>query len=174
VADRAHAAGAFHDRQRGLERPVLDQLLQPAMREEEAGVEVQHALPHRREAKVPGLDDPRVDGADRQLVDTLAVDFERDVVPVAGRRSDIGRHVLAERVIAGRPAFVEHQAARVGVSDRHDPQEVLALALIPQCGRHDARDARVRRVGKRQVSPQAQSTADGGEDHLDGQPVAAD
>ena len=100
VGDRADAAGALHDRQRRGERAALDQLLEPAMHEEEPGVEVEDALADRREAEVAGLDDAGVDRADRELVDALAVDLERDEVALGVGWPDARRDVLAERVVA--------------------------------------------------------------------------
>ncbi len=119
------------------ERATLDELLEAAMDEEESRVEVEDPLADRREAEVAGLDDPGVDRADRELVDALAVDLERHEAPLGVGRPDVGRDVLAERVVAARPALVEDEPTRVGVADRDDPEQVARLALVPVRGRDE-------------------------------------
>ncbi len=81
--------------------------------------------------KWPGSMIAGVDRADRELVDALAVDLERDEVAVRLGRPDAGRDVLAQRVVAARPALVEDEPARVGVADGDDPEQVARLALVP-------------------------------------------
>ena len=72
VRDRADAADTLGDVERVERREPLHALLQPAMRVEQARVEVEHGLADRREAEVARLDDAGVDRADRDLEDALA------------------------------------------------------------------------------------------------------
>jgi hypothetical protein len=140
VGDRADAAGPLDQRGGRHERAPLDELLETAVDEEEPRIQVEHALANRREPEVARLDDPGVDGADGELVDALPVDLERHEVTIARGRPDTGLHVLAEGVVAPRPALVEHEATRVRVPDWHDPQQVTGLALVPMRGRNERGD----------------------------------
>ena len=108
------------------------------MGEEEPGVEVQHPFPHRRKAEMARFDDPGMDRANRKLIDALAVRLERDVAPIAERWRNAGRHVLAQRVVALRPAFVEDEPARIRVAQRDQPEQVLRFTLIPARGGYEA------------------------------------
>ena len=175
MGDRAHAAGALHDRQRCAEGAALDQLLETAMDEAQPSVEVEDALADRREAEVAGLDDAGMDRADRELVDAFAVDLKRDEMAIGLGRPDIAWDVLAEWVVAARPALVEDKPAWIWMTDRHDPEQVLRLTLVPVGRWHERADRRVRRLAERQRDPQPGETAvRSGHDRFDRQTLAAD
>ena len=76
VRDRADPADPFGDVERIERREPLHPLLQPAMRVEQARVEMEHGLADRREAEVTRLDDAGVDRPDRNLEDALALGDE--------------------------------------------------------------------------------------------------
>ena len=107
VRDRADSADTLGDVERVERREALHPLLQPAMRVEQARVEMEHGLADRREAEVTRLDDAGVDRADRDLEDALAFGDEvRELV--GGLDRDAPRPVerLAEREDArGHPSW---------------------------------------------------------------------
>src|SRR5258708_8747382 len=69
----ADAADPLRQDQRALDRPSFDRFLDPAMRVEEPGLEIEHGLAHPAEAEVARLDDPGVDRPDRNLPHSIRV-----------------------------------------------------------------------------------------------------
>jgi len=63
-----------------------------------------------------------VDGTDRELVDALAVDLERDEVALRVGRSDIRGAVLSERMEPLRKALMEDEASRIWMAKWDDPE----------------------------------------------------
>ena len=150
VRDRADPADTLGDVERVERREPLHPLLQPAMRVEQARVEIEHGLADRREAEVTRFDDAGVDRADRDLEDALAFGDEVRKL-IGGLDRDPPRPVesLAEREDALWPPVVDHERAGIGMPDGDDPEEVLHLALVPVCGRDCRRQRghlRVRRI----------------------------
>src|SRR5258708_1661634 len=71
VRDRADPADALADVECVERRELLHPLLQPAMRVEQARVEMEHGFTDRRKTEVTRFDDAGVDRADRDLEDAL-------------------------------------------------------------------------------------------------------
>ena len=110
VADGAGRTGPLDHAQAVVERAALGEPLEAAVLVEQTCVDVQDALADDVEAEVPGLDDARVDRADRDVVGVVAVD--RD-----GPRGRVGRvrQQRPQRLVAGEA----HAVA------------VVRLALVP-------------------------------------------
>ena len=79
-------------------------------------LEPEHFLADDRETKMPGLDDARVHGTDRNLVHAVARDAHERIV-VRSRRPAAGRRSSAQRAESTPPA-TRHGAARAASQDR--------------------------------------------------------
>src|SRR5665647_1800174 len=119
VRDRADPTDTLGDVKRIERREPLHPLFQPAMRVEQARVEIEHGLADRRKAKVTRFDDAGVDRADRDLEDALAFGDEVRKL-IGGLDRDPLRSVesLAEREYALWPPVVDHERAGIGMADR--------------------------------------------------------
>src|SRR5581483_5743831 len=104
MADRGVARERLGVVHAALVRPADERALDPAVLVAERDLEVQHLLAVALEAEVSGLDDPRVHGPDRHLVDLLPVDAEE---PGRLRRAERLRPRMADE---REPALLGHLA----------------------------------------------------------------
>src|SRR5262245_42652934 len=123
------ARDSLSERSRPVEREPLEQLLGALVNEPEAGLEVHDGLAFAAEAELSGLDDPRMDRSDGDLEDALALDPSKRE-RFAGVGEVRARHrVAAQWVIARRPVLVEGESPEIGVSQRHEAEQIVNLAL---------------------------------------------
>ena len=81
-------------------RAPLEQLLDPAVQEPQPGLHLQDGLADHREPEVAGLDEARVDGSDRDLVDAVTLDRDERVGVGIGVEPGSGVGIAAHRVVA--------------------------------------------------------------------------
>src|SRR5258708_24028038 len=143
----ADAADPLCQDQRALDGPSFGRFLDPEMRVEESGLEIEHELAHPAEAEVARLDDPGVDRPDRDLDDPLAVHAGHGHI-VMHDAGDPGApsEVLAQWMHSMRPIGMEDQPARVRVSLRVEAEEILGLTFVPVRRGNERRDGGERRV----------------------------
>ncbi len=125
-----------------LRRPAaLEELLRTLVGEVEPRLHVDDRLAHHAEAEVAGLDHPGMDGAHRNLVDTLAAHLlERKRPPVVPELT--GARVLTEGKVVFRPEPVPDQGPGIGMSLGADAEEIGDLTLesrgrVMQCRQRD-------------------------------------
>ena len=121
VGDRVGGARALYVGQALSDLDTLGRALEATVLVEEPEVEVQDPLADDVEAKVPGLDDPGVDRADRHLVGIVAADWHRPLVEVAGMGDE-----RSHRVVPGKAPAVD----------------VVRLTLVPLGRRDEVDEAR--------------------------------
>ena len=115
-----------------------------------------------------------MDRADRELVDAVAVDLERNELARRDRGTLVGRNVLAEWVVAPRPVLVEHEAPAVRMPLWRHAKESADLALVPVSGRDAACEGRVDGSIEGKVNAQPDVPRRRRECDLDGQALPAD
>src|SRR5437667_3689440 len=99
----------------------FEELLGALVREIQTCLHVDDGLAHHVEAEVPGLDDARVHGADRNLVDAFAADGGKEKrLPLVGWRVDA--RVLAQRVFPFGPEAVFDERALMRMTDDADAE----------------------------------------------------
>jgi len=108
---------------------VLEELLDALVDEPQARLHAQDRLADHPEAEVPRLDQPGVDRADGDLVDTGALDRDEGVLPRVGDQGGHGARVTAHRVPPVGPVLVEHQPAFLWVVQRLEAEQVGHLPL---------------------------------------------
>src|SRR5262249_21952052 len=118
-------------------------LLETAVRVEQPRVEVEHGVADGAEPEVTWLDDPGMDGANRDLEHALSLDDEVGKLLGGLARGDLRAiERLSQRVVSRRPSIVQDERARIGVPGGDDAEQVARLALVPVCGRDRACDRR--------------------------------
>src|ERR1017187_5078246 len=85
-------------------------------------LQIEHRLARHAEEKMPGLDDARVDRADRHLENAFAFDLAELMARALERRQHGAQvKILAQRKHF-RPVIVQHAAAGVRMSDQLDAE----------------------------------------------------
>ena len=99
--------------------------------EPQSRLHLQDRLAHDREAEVSRLDEAGMHRANGDLVDAGTLDLDErvgaGVVHHGGRRSGIVPH----RVPALGPVLMQDEAPQDGVTDGHDAEQIVDLALEP-------------------------------------------
>ena len=80
---------------------------------------------------MPGLDEPGVYGADRDLIYAGSFDLDEGERLRAGLHRRRRAGLSAHRVPPVRPVLVQDEAAQEGVPLRDDPEKIVDLALEP-------------------------------------------
>ncbi len=129
------------------------------MRVGEALLQAQHLFADDLKAKMPGLDDPGMHRADRNLVHAVAVDAHERIILLARRPLRQDREVAAQRKAVDRPRGLPQPRPLI-VGFALDADEIERRTLHPVRRREDRREIRVARalVGKR-VLEQRQAVA---------------
>ncbi len=151
VADGRVAGERLHEVRRPPVRPADERALDAAMLVAERNLQVEHLLAVALEAEMPRLDDARVDRADGDLVDFLALDAEE----LRHARQDFLVRLAAPRVAAG--------AVRAMEPDRLQPRMAFGphapllgdLALEPVRLRAVGRQGGIARRPRRPTAPKA-------------------
>ena len=109
----------------------FEEFLNALVHVKHAELQVEHRFARRAEQEVAGLDDARVDRAHRYLEDTFAFDLAEFVPrPIEGRELRAQFKILAQRVNF-RPIVVQNAAARVGMAEQFDAEQILDFTLLP-------------------------------------------
>ena len=157
VPDRGVPADPFGQLDSLCGRPCLEELLDAAVHEPQAHLQVQDGLANDGEPEMARADHSRVHRANRDLVHPSAFhdpEAERAVhVTERGWLAGPGEH----RVPTGWPVEVAHQPARHGVLVRDDAEQVTYLAFEAAGGERQAGQARHMRIGR--VAAQVQFDA---------------
>ncbi len=134
----------------------LGHLLNPAMRHEPAVLAPAHHLALDIQAKMRWLIQRRMERAKRdnraafrrfvKCEFPFVIEFLGNVIP---------GEILAERMLALRPAIGQYKSLQVAVSHRFDPDQIPHLTFRPVCGWHHIRDAVNLRIVRRQIGEHA-------------------
>ena len=110
---------------------IFKKLFGPFVNVEHAQLQIKHGFSCNAEEEMARFNDASMNGADRDLEDTLAL-YGAEFVPVALKRGKLCAHIeiFAERKNFG-PVVVKSAAARVWVADKFEAEHVLNFAFLP-------------------------------------------
>src|SRR5690348_640255 len=101
------------------------------MNVEEAKLEIEHRLARHAEPEVPRFNDACMHRPDRHLENTFSFDFP-EIVPLSLKWRQLSAQVeILPQGIYLRPVVVQRAAARIGVADQFQAEQVLNLAFLP-------------------------------------------
>src|SRR5262245_1838375 len=110
-------------------QPPFKKLFRPLVSEVEANLQINHRLADNAEAEMSRLDDPRMNRADWNFINSFAADWQkwkgRAVVLKVVRR----RGIFEQREVIFRPERMSHERSRIRVMNGFDAEQVINLSL---------------------------------------------
>src|SRR5437867_3954296 len=134
VAEAGISGNAFRQPDTVLDLEVFKKFFRPFVRVEQPDLQIKNRLARNAEQKVARLDNSGVHRSDRHLKYSFAFD-RAELVSLAleGRKLRAQVEVLAQGKNL-RPVVVQRAAARVGMADQFQPEQVLDFPLLPVDG----------------------------------------